>query len=396
MNSPAMQRNDVEPLTTAKKRVKGKQQLQQYVERLDSGNLGGNARGNSQFGLRDSERTPREDSDEFSGGDDRREPRDRHRRKRSRRSRSPSVGPSSSRMIKPPEFPKDIASSGKLEAWLDWKRVFLTSMELAGAMSQRTKANYLTLFGGSELRQIITLRGMLPCIDEVPERFQFFDKLVASLELYFREMSDPTIDVVAFMNASQGSGESAREFEIRLRRTADRCQNKPGEDMIKTRFIQGMHDREMARQACIEAMDLNTLVTRATRQEAFGLAKPQKSFDPWSASEPSATAAAVTYSREKKSESARRHKPDSSRPKPWAQRDGRSGGGKSLSKESCKNCGLIVHRFGSCPALEKSCNKCGKTGHFERVCRASVNAVKVREEAPDEKPRNFIDEVNFL
>lgn len=320
------------------------------------------------------------------------ESRKRQRENQNFRYRSRSPRPAA--MIKPPEFPKDIPSEGKFEAWLDWVRVFKTSMELAGSMSQRMKANYLTLFGGEELRQIIAMRRMMPDVDAVQEDYRFFDKLVRSLSAYFREMTDPTIDVVAFMNAKQESKESAREFEIRLRRLADRCSSEPGEDMIKTRFIQGMRDREMAHRACIEAMDLEALVTRATRQEAFGKAKVQGSFDPWSGGECSQVAAAVSYGKETRQQSAARFKPKMNRLRPWAGRDNRASSNRTYrTHDSCKSCGLSSHRFGSCPAVGRECNRCRKVGHFERVCVASVSAMST--EAPKRKQRNESNEVVF-
>lgn len=386
------------PPTTAKKRMSQKRSILKDMEGWNGEGYRGEAY-QSEY-QRSLERN-RYDEDHWR--ENRYEPKDNrasrsgHGAEQRRRSRSVSPGIRTPRMINPPEFPKDISSSGKLEAWLDWKKVFETSMELADLVSQRTKANYLTLLGGSELRQIITLRNMLPDIEDVEEDFPFYKKLVKSLESYFREMSDITIDVVAFMNASQEAKESARDFEVRLRRTAERCQNKIGEDMIKTRFIQGMKDHELAHQACIEAMDLSTLVTRATRQEAFGRAKVQK-FNPWQASDSMSSeqptlAVVSAHDRGKRLSYRQGSRQAPGRARPWAGGTERPKNSNLFPREGCKKCGYRTHHFGSCPANGRVCNKCKKAGHFERVCRAVVSVVGL--ESPKSDLKNESEEVNF-
>lgn len=70
----------------------------------------------------------------------------------------------------------------------------------------------------------------------------------------------------------------------------------------------------------------------------------------------------------------------------YKSRDGKSGQKPNAGKP-CPNCGIRVHRFGTCPAIGKDCNKCGKKGHFKNQCRSNVNAVsreQIREESGDE------------
>ena len=43
---------------------------------------------------------------------------------------------------------------------------------------------------------------------------------------------------------------------------------------------------------------------------------------------------------------------------------------KTLTKSKCYNCGFAyTHLDRPCPAENSTCNSCGITGHFARVCR---------------------------
>ncbi len=59
----------------------------------------------------------------------------------------------------------------------------------------------------------------------------------------------------------------------------------------------------------------------------------------------------------------------------------------------CQWCGLPSHPGGkpleknTCPAKDKKCNRCQKTGHFGRVCRTSEAAAADSDEASDELQR---------
>ena len=51
------------------------------------------------------------------------------------------------------------------------------------------------------------------------------------------------------------------------------------------------------------------------------------------------------------------------------------GQANSTQKTECKKCGNVCPAMkgtGACPAKEKACNKCGKIGHFEKVCFSSA------------------------
>ena len=48
-------------------------------------------------------------------------------------------------------------------------------------------------------------------------------------------------------------------------------------------------------------------------------------------------------------------------------------------KKPCGQCGYDFHRYGKCPALNKTCSKCSKRNHFAKVCRSKTLDKKVSE-----------------
>lgn len=44
----------------------------------------------------------------------------------------------------------------------------------------------------------------------------------------------------------------------------------------------------------------------------------------------------------------------------------------------CGKCGLYKHKFNFCPASYRQCLKCGKFGHFARMCWSSSNQLEIR------------------
>lgn len=75
----------------------------------------------------------------------------------------------------------------------------------------------------------------------------------------------------------------------------------------------------------------------------------------------------------------------------------RQGNEYHQSVQPCRNCGIRSHKYGVCPAKGKSCMKCGKEGHFARMCRqrqaSSIAAVKIDD---DQQPEVVEEKVNIF
>ena len=60
----------------------------------------------------------------------------------------------------------------------------------------------------------------------------------------------------------------------------------------------------------------------------------------------------------------------------------------AIRKRKCFSCGRSYPHSGRCPAADKQCNKCKKTGHFSKCCKANlahVNHIKDTDPVADKE-----------
>ena len=55
------------------------------------------------------------------------------------------------------------------------------------------------------------------------------------------------------------------------------------------------------------------------------------------------------------------------------------------SDDACGRCGFEVHTKGRCPALDATCKKCNKPGHYARCCQIKSVHNTVAEVPPDDQ-----------
>ena len=273
---------------------------------------------------------------------------------------------------KPDPFPTGLAAARKYEAWALWKQQFSVAIELAGDISQRTMANYLTLSAGDEVRQLVHTMNLLPDKTAVEENFPFYTNMLSKLDAHFKSSSDLTIDLGAFNAMSQGPKEGARDFYMRLLRQAALCDLSQHVALVKGRFIEGMKDKDVARRAYSEDWELENIVNVASRSEAAEAFKPRG----WSADAGrSIEVAAVSgFKRREPVTNTRKRKTVG---KPWERQ-------VSRSKEECTACGIAGHG-NKCPAVGRSCTICNKMGHFRKVCPKRIDLVVEKKEVAKEQ-----------
>lgn len=298
----------------------------------------------------------------------------------------------SSKLFKMEPFPTNKKPDEKYNAWLYWKGTFQLAMEKAGITNQRAKGVELLLHIGPELRRVMMAKDMLLDERDVEPGFPFYDYAVDHLEEYLRSLTDRAVDVVKFSNAKQEEGETTMDFEFRLSEMAKRTGGT--QEMVRAQLIKGLRDQVFAKQMFIEGVSLQTIVTNATRQEAFQEGEKESHAAIWKGCN---VAAVKEDSDRGKATPPSKSKVHGERQAPYrprsllargrnlqrdnAQRgDNRTYGRRDRSRDheegkQCNRCGFYRHRGQFCPALEAKCNRCREIGHYEAKCTRRVNRV---------------------
>lgn len=295
------------------------------------------------------------------------------------------------KLFKVSPFPEGTAPTAQLEQWRYWLDNFEMSAERAeerdGELSQREKAVELTLHIGDEMRRIISAKQMLADRRRAPMDFPFYDDLVNRLYEHFESLTDESVDVTLFDNIKQSEDETIMQFDLRLRLLAKRIRitNAP---IIRERLLRGMRDTDLAKRAHEDGIAHEQVVKTASRREAA--TKCGAGSFPWPLLKPpTAIIAAVDKTqtnRDLPGPSGQREEAQAWRSQERIQFHPRTSAGiraqnnqrserivkppRGVRPGECKNCG-IRHEGRACPAIEKACNACGKTGHFWYVCRSS-------------------------
>lgn len=293
---------------------------------------------------------------------------------------------STAKMFKVEVFPKGVKPTEQLQEWSFWLTNFEMATEKAGVTEQRARAIDLSLHVGEDIRKIIVMKEMLPSERSVPQGFPFYDNVVQKLEAYFHSLTDETVDVTIFNTMRQMEKETALEYEFRLRQVAKRIKvdNIP---VIRTRFIDGLRDKELKERAFVDGIPLEQVVMMATRKEAID-SKPQE-FKPWGTEGISVAAIAKPaqavgtptrsvqappgpYTVSGRRDMGRNDRRGFQRFKP---RHALTAGASRENK--CPNCGVIQHRLvGHCPATNANCFDCVEVGHFRHMCtKKEVRAI---------------------
>lgn len=292
----------------------------------------------------------------------------------------------SSKMFKVETFPKAVKPTEQLQEWTLWLSNFEMASEKAGVLEQRARAIDLSLHIGEEMRRLIVGKGMMPPERSVSHAFPFYDNLVQSLEEHFRSLTDESVDVTTFNNLKQGDKETALEFEFRLMQVAKRV-NETNAAMIRTRYLNGLRDKDLRERAFVDGIPLQAIVRMATRKEAIASKQPE--FSPWGGDPVMvATVAQPEPHREQLDQRPRGEvnrewsdnrpklrKVQAGRSNDFRQHDDRRAQGSDYSRK-CPKCGISQHKYGQCPAEKAICFGCGGTGHFRHKCPKHVAAIE--------------------
>lgn len=177
-------------------------------------------------------------------------------------------------------------------------------------------------------------------------------------------LTDPTLTHQALLACKQKPGELANDYYIRLMKLVG--SGDYDNDFAKTHFINGLSDAFLKDAAITGGWSLAQTVAAASRRESYRAGGIASLLGP-TESEP--MVADVKYKRSQYTPKAR-----------GGRQSAQQGGSPRFQNRPCPNCGVAEHRYGTCPAIGKSCLKCGRLGHFKKVCRSATRVNAVRHE----------------
>ena len=187
----------------------------------------------------------------------------------------------------------------------------------------------------------------------------------AKFDAHFVTRTNVIYERAKFNSRVQKEGEPVDSFVTDLYALAEHCAYKELHDeMIRDRIVVGLRDASLSEKLQLdEKLTLEKAITRAREAETVRLQQPVVRGE-------------ETKTHEIPVGAVQRSKPPQSR--------GPNGGRSQQNRQiSCYRCGKTpAHDRQRCPAKDAICKKCGKRGHYQRVCK-SANVGVVDEESKD-------------
>ncbi|XP_066958849.1 uncharacterized protein [Macrobrachium rosenbergii] len=242
-----------------------------------------------------------------------------------------------------------------------WHRTFQNFIEESGEAAP------------NKLRALVNC--VSPSVYELIEDCVTYEGAVAKLESVYVTLPNEIFARHVLATRRQQSGESLDEFLIELHKLSKDCNFKAvtaeqyREEMVRDAFINGIASA-FIRQRLLENKSLDL---EAGYSQARTLDLAHRNADSYMSYLPVPHAAALVPGQQgqpcddqqpqsTKEEAERRSPVDS------------TVAAAHSSKKKCYFCGNTFHITGrgSCPARAVTCNNCGKTGHFAKVCRSKA------------------------
>lgn len=219
--------------------------------------------------------------------------------------------------------------------WARWKRNFGHFLAYNKVTEPEQMKSLLLLLGGEQVQETVENLGEGIEVGDGRGPLTLFQSVMRALDTYYASSVNVTVERHIFNQLKQNSIEKMEQFAIRLRAQAKRCAFGDQQNSnIRDRLIAGCTSLEMRREllrkgdaSLVEILDQSKIIEAVDEQ--------MKTFKP----EQSQAAATVN---------------------------------KIDSKNECGRCGRSAHNRNGCPAMGKTCNKCGKLNHFAAKCRSAT------------------------
>ena len=261
-------------------------------------------------------------------------------------------------VLKPDRLDIDINSNSAAKLWKHWKRTFdnfvnKIDLERNEGEAATDRLELLTNFLTADIFQFI-------------ENCSNYDDAEKVLQNLFIRKPNEIFSRHLLATRKQQTGESVNEFMQALQILSKNCECKPitaenyRKELCRDAFINGLTSSTI-RQRLLENNSL-TLEEAFNQANALDMAIKHASAYNTSLSTVATTSRHSTQ-RDVENNSACNENSTSTAPNP------RNEYACTINRK-CYFCGYDYHKRDVCPARNLTCNKCGKLGHFMKVCKS--------------------------
>lgn len=293
--------------------------------------------------------------------------------------------------IKP--YPSGVRPNKMWAEWYDFIEDFEVAVSMHNTNDPVYKMKLLYLSLGKELQSIVKAANLRPSLTD-PQCYSIF---VKNIETHLRSMTDTTAEHQAFLKMKQGKDESTVTFHARLIRGVKLCGYNADDEsrFVRAQLLEGLRNKELAKAARTYGYDTNFIVQSATREEVYEEETAERTVDAniLEIGRRSGVGRKRINTHQQFDNPAtkqRRTNSDFMRNGPWRPERSRQAGNSTQQARDgqrsprtqdrntrCPRCNNLFHRNPQCPALTRTCDNCGKRGHFAVACRSErPNAVQ--------------------
>ena len=264
------------------------------------------------------------------------------------------------------------------ENWRRFQLEFDIYVECIGTLTDRQQAMVLLNLAGpeaAERERSFTYAPAVPAGDgqaAVPAESRYD---VTVLKRKFTELCTPKKNVILerhyFNSRSQLSGESFGTFLSDLRIKASSCEfGDLHDELIRDRIVTGVQSDVIRKQLLQQSelrLDRAVEICRVHEVTESRVGELQH---------PAAAAATAVHS-VKATAKKKFYRPSNRETTKQSSENKNSGEHKNSEIKKCKNCGRKHGKNFKCPAADKRCFSCNKTGHYKEFCPESVHSVEL-------------------
>ena len=251
------------------------------------------------------------------------------------------------------------------EEWPKWIRRFERFRQVSGldAKEEETQVSNLIYSMGDEADDILRSFGLSA------EDSKKYSVVKGKFESHFVPRRNVIFERAKFNQRRQEDGETVDAFITDLYRLAEFCDYKVLQgEMIRDRIVVGIRDSQLSEKL---QMDPNLTLEKAVAQsrQAESVRKQQAIIRCGQSQPQPVNIDAVSPGRQQQQPLHTKG------PQPAIRKSTQLTQG---TQSKCPNCGKgFPHDRRNCPARNATCNKCGKLGHFQAVCRSSTRVKEV-------------------